>query len=78
MPRYRSTYMIAPPKSSLPPGFFELRDQFRDRDLDLFREGPIRFIARAGAETFGPWRSVAEARQWLEARPVQTLGRRAR
>jgi hypothetical protein len=68
MSRYRSRYMTAPPPSRFPAGFFEARDAFRDHDLDLFCEGTIRFIARAGSEVFGPFRSLQQALQWLASK----------
>ncbi len=78
MPRYRTNYTLAPPRPHLPPGFLEARDLFRASDFDLFAESTTRFIAKAGDETFGPWRTLREARDWLAARPAQRSARRAR
>ncbi len=75
MPRFRTSYTLTPPKPRFPAGFLEVRDRFRAADFDLYCESTIRFVGRAGDERFGPWRSVAEARAWLEA---QTSARRAR
>ena len=76
MPRYRTNFTLAPPRSRLPAGFLDARDLFRARDFDLYAESSIRFVARAGGEVVATFRSIAHARAWLMATPAESQGRR--
>ena len=79
MPKIRTTYLLAPRAPRFPEGFYEIRNQFRDRaDLDLFCESWSRFLARDGRAVIATFRSLAAARAWLEAWPVQTPAHRSR
>ncbi|MEP6503263.1 MAG: hypothetical protein ABJD97_08040 [Betaproteobacteria bacterium] len=77
MPRYRSTYSTTKPRSTFPADFVSTRDAFRLAGLDFFCEGSIRYVAVNGGVTFGVFRTIGQAREWLAAGPAQSAARRS-
>lgn len=78
MPKYRTTFVLKPPRPSLPPAFYETRDAFRAAGLDLWADGPVRYFCRNAGVVLQVFRSIGEAQAWLAAWTAERPGRRAR
>lgn len=65
MPRFKTNFTTSKPRPRMPPAFYETRDRFRARGLELWSDSPTRFVCRNDGVVLQVWRSLPEAQAWL-------------